>query len=465
MSSDTVTHNIFLHGRPGVILGKTALPIIFVMGASGLLTVVDAIFLGVYVGPAALGAVTLMFPVYMVIAALSTLVASGMSSLLARRIGAGQIVEARAVFARAHVLALVISAGLILLFLAFGRGLTLLAANGSEVLAAMGHVYLGISVMSSAFLFLLSINADALRSEGRAGLMAGMSLFVSLANIGLNYLLIARLGLGVAGSAWGTALAQALALGLLVLFRLRGRTELWPALPGGRSLVSGWRPILALGAPQSLSFLGLALVSATAVSALQMVAGKGYADTVSAYGIITRVMTFVFLPLLGLSQALQSIVGNNYGAGAFRRSDDSLRIGIAAALVYCLAAEVLLIALARPIGLLFVEDGAAAQEVARIMPVVAALYVVSGPVLVIAAYFQAIGDAARAAILSLSKPYLFTLPLIVLLAATFGERGIWFATPVADILLFGVTMQVLARSARQQGYGWGLFTASKEMAQ
>jgi Na+-driven multidrug efflux pump len=95
MSSDTATPNAFTYGPLGAVFAKTALPIIFVMGMNGLLAVVDAVFLGIFVGPDALGGVTLMFPLYMLIVALATLVASGMSSLHARHLGARQFDEAR----------------------------------------------------------------------------------------------------------------------------------------------------------------------------------------------------------------------------------------------------------------------------------------------------------------------------------------------------------------------------------
>ncbi|MEO0544945.1 MAG: hypothetical protein AAFY99_14105 [Pseudomonadota bacterium] len=73
--------NSFTDGRLRTIYFKTALPIIFVMGMNGLLSVANAVFLGVYVGPVALAAVTLMFPIYMLIVALSTLVSSGRAGL------------------------------------------------------------------------------------------------------------------------------------------------------------------------------------------------------------------------------------------------------------------------------------------------------------------------------------------------------------------------------------------------
>lgn len=463
MSSDAFPKNTFTQGPLAAIFAKTALPIIFVMGMNGLLAVVDAIFLGVYVGPDALGAVTLMFPLYMMLAALATLVASGMSSLVARHLGARRFDEARTSFASAHGLGLAVSAILIALFLIFGSDMTLLVAKGSVALADMGRTYLGITILYSPVTFLLSVNSDALRNEGRAGLMAAMSLLVSLSNILFNYILIAQMDLGVAGSAYGTVMAQVLALFIILVFRLRGRTVLRPQALSRHSFAE-WRNILALGAPQSLNFLGIALVSAAIISSLQLVAGDAYETTVSAYGIVTRIMTFVFLPLLGLSQALQSITGNNYGAEEWQRSNSSLRLGVVIALVYCAVAELALIGLAHPISSLFVDDPAVKSEVSRIMPVMVILYFVAGPLIMVASYFQAIGAAGRAAILGLAKPYFFAIPLTFLLPLAFGEQGIWMAGPVAEALLLCLTLIVLAKTAQRSALKWGLFKAIPQVA-
>jgi putative MATE family efflux protein len=457
MPRNAVADNAFTHGPLGVIFARTALPIILVMGMHGLMTVADAIFLGVFVGPDALGAVTLMFPVYMMIVALTSLVTSGMSSLIARHLGGGRFDDARAIFAGAHGLALAISGSLVLLFLAFGRQAALLAAGGSAPLAEMGHTYLTITVLFAPLVFLLSVNSDALRSEGRIGFMAGMSLLASLANIVFNYMLIVHMGLGVAGSAFGTVMASALAFSIVLAFRLRGRTELRSSAVLRYSPMTGWRQILALGAPQSLNFIGIALISAAIIAALQMEATNSYDATVSAYGIITRIMTFVFLPLLGLSHALQVITGNNYGADLWHRSDESLRLGVTIALVYCLGVQIILIGFAHPVALLFVNDGKVASEVARIMPVMLAMFFAAGPLVMIATYFQAIGDAGRAAVLGLAKPYAFATPLIFLLPFAYGEQGIWFAAPVAEIMMLCLAAVVLMGSARDNKLKWGLF--------
>lgn len=454
--SDT-PENTFTDGPLGTIYLKTALPIIFVMGMNGLLSVADALFLGIYVGPEALAAVTLMFPIYMLIVALSTLVSNGMSSLLARHLGGDDVQGARAVYAGAHGLALMLGAGLIVLFVALGQPMTLLAAGGSEELARMGMIYLQITVVFSPLLFVLSVNSDALRNEGRVGFMAAMSLLVSIANIGFNYLLIAVLDLGVAGSALGTAAAQALAFAIILAFRLFGDTALRPRALLEHSVWRHWGRILALGAPQSLNFLGLALGSAAIITALQWVGRPGYGDTVSAYGIITRVITFAFLPLLGLSFAMQTIVGNNYGAALWHRSDAGLCIALWISFIYCAAVQVVVTSAPSQIASAFVDDPAVVAEVARILPIMTCVFFLMGPLMMVATYFQAIGSAAKAAILGLSKAYVFAIPLTFLLPFWLGEIGIWYAGPIAEVLLLGLTIMVLWRAAQNTSLKWGIF--------
>ncbi|MBB5514974.1 putative MATE family efflux protein [Rubricella aquisinus] len=449
--------NTFIHGPLGPIYAKTALPIIFVMGMNGVLAVVDALFLGWFVGPDALAAVTLMFPLYMLVVSLATLVSSGMSSILARDLGAGQVGAAARTFAAAHGLALTLGLILIGLFLLFGEALAFQAAGGDADLARMGVIYLQITILFSPLLFVLSVNSDALRNEGRVGLMAAMSLLVSFSNIGFNYVLIAMLDMGVAGSAYGTALAQALAFVIILGIRFGGRTVLTPGMVIRNSLLRGWRPILALGAPQSLGFVGLALGSAAILAMLQIVDVPHYEATVSAYGVTTRIMTFVYLPLLGLSFAMQTITGNNYGAGHWARSDQSLRIAAGVGLVYCLIVQVGATLFAAPIGAAFVDDPAVIAEVARILPIMVMVFVLSGPLMMIATHFQAIGDAGRAAVLSLTRTYGFAIPLTFTLPFVVGEVGIWLAGPVAEVMVLVLTIIVLMRSARRNALRWGLF--------
>lgn len=458
MSSRHSPNNRFLIAPIGRTFFANAFPMMLVMTMNGLLNVVDATFLGHFVGTNALAAVSIVFPAFMITVALSTLVSGGMSSLLARHLGADARDQAAAVFTRAHGLALCISLTLIVIFLVGGRAAVGYLTDGQNGITGMAHTYLSIMIYATPLQFLLGLHADALRNEGRAGFIALMSVGVTLANIALNYVLIVIFDLGVAGSAWGTVLAQGLGLGLLIGLRVRGDGLLPLSSLGRYRWSGGWRPMLALGAPLSLSFIGIALVSATLIATLRLTAEAGYADTIAAYGIVTRIFSFSFLPLMAIALATQSIVGNNVGAGLFLRSDAVLRLALGTALFYCVAVEIILLGSSHYIGAGFVRDHVVVAQVGAILRPMMYFYFVVGPLLVLALYFQAVGQPGRAAVLTLTKPFLLSPALIVALALIKDADAIWFAFPIADGLMASLAIVIVIASLKRHttGSGFGL---------
>ena len=454
MSSEHASQNRFLTAPLGRLFATNAVPMMVMMLMSGLLTVVDAAFLGHFVGADALTAVSLVFPVLMVTIALSTLVSGGMSSLLARQLGAKHYAIATAVFAQAHGLALCLSLLLIASFATFGGFVIGHLADNQTDIAQMAYTYLAIMIYATPVQLLLAVHADAWRNEGRAGLMALMSLGVTLANIALNYVLIVPLDMGVAGSALGTAIAQGIGLALLVALRLRGAGILTISGLWTSRWIGGWRPILALGAPVSLSFIGIALVSATVITTLRLTAGPGYVESVAAYGIVTRIVSFTFLPLMAIALATQTIVGNNVGAKLYRRSDAALRIALAVAFSYCAFVEITLLIGHNWIGGVFVTDPDVTAQVGKILVPMLSLYLFTGPVLVLALYYQAIGRPLRTAALTLIKPFALSPLLLASLGFFVGAKAIWFAFPIADGIIVAIAVGV-AITSRNRSTGFG----------
>ena len=377
--------------------------------------------------------------------------------MFARLLGGGDHHRARTALAQAAQLALVVCAGLIVLFLAFGPRLSLMAADGDVGLASLGYTYISILVLCSPLVFLLAINIAALRSEGRLGAMAAITLMSALLNIGFDYLFIVRFGAGVAGSAWGTVLAQSCAMAAVVCYRRsaarNSRTHRGP-LWAGTNL---WKDLLALGAPSSLGYVGLSLSAGLTLFCLQLWAADSYAATAAAFGIITRLMTFSFLPLLGLSMAFQTIAANNFGARLAARTDRAIVLAVIVAFAYCAAVELVFLLARSGIGFIFVDDARISAEIARILPYTVATMAIFGPLMMIGTYFQSIGDAPRAAVLGLSRTYLFALPLTFALPWWFGEPGIWYAGMLAEVLVLVLTVAVLARRRAVAGNRWGLF--------
>ncbi|MBY6046340.1 MATE family efflux transporter [Vannielia litorea] len=439
----------YLSGPLGPLLLRTALPISLVMMLHGLLSVVDAIFLGRYVGAEALAAVTLVFPAVMLLAALGTLVSSGMASVVARALGAADAGGAARAFGGAHGLALLIWLGVCAVGAVAGPGLVRLLADGDSTLAGMGWRYIAILGGGGLLGLVLTLQTDALRVEGRVPFMAAMSLTVSLGNGALDWLFIAVFGWGVAGSALATLVAQAAAVLVVLGLRARGRL----VLPLPRPSRARWGEMLALGAPQSLSFLGIALSTGAVVAMLRLLDGPDTEALIAAYGIYLRVMAFAFLGMLGLGQALQAIAGTCHGAGLHARANGALHRAMGAALAYCGTVALGLISARWGLGALFTGDSGVQAALAGLLPVILAGYVLVGPVSMVSSFFQAIGDARRAALLGLTRVYLLVIPLSLSLPWALGEIGLWLAPPLADVAMVGLCVLVLWQHGARHGRG------------
>jgi Na+-driven multidrug efflux pump len=186
------------------------------------------------------------------------------------------------------VLAIVVVLVINVIYWTVGWNVVANAAGGDLTVAENARTFMGIMIGAAPIAFFLSLNIDALRSEGRIGFMTMVMLAATALNIVANWFFMAILQWGVAGSALGSVLAQAICLVAVLIYRWRNERALRPA---SRFPLSDWRPILALGAPMSLGFIGISLCSAAVIFNLSIWGEGDYVATIGAYGIITRVMT------------------------------------------------------------------------------------------------------------------------------------------------------------------------------
>jgi putative MATE family efflux protein len=450
MSQRPSPDNHFLTAPLGKVFATTAIPMAVVMTMNGLLGIIDAAFLGHFVGPEAITAIGISFPVLMLAIALSTLVSSGMSSMFARQVGRGARADAAATFASAHGLALVLGLALALLFLLGGPAFARHMAGADPVVADMVWQFLMISLAGSPVQFVLALHADAWRNEGRAGSMALLSLGVTALNILLNYVLIVLCGLGVAGSACSTVLAQIIGLALLLEGRRRSPTLLPLSSLWQYGWFGIWRQFVALGAPVSLSFIGMAFTATCVLAVLsqqsEIQQGQAQLHIIAAYGVITRILGFAFLPMMALGLSMQSIAGNNAGAGFYHRAGRVAAIAAATALVYGAVVELVLLSQSHVVASIFMTDMQVIAEVSRIVLPMMALYLLSGPVFMFGLYCQAIGQPARAGLLTLTKSFVLLPGLIIALALLTTANSIWFAYPAAEAIVTAIAIWLLVKT-------------------
>ncbi len=181
-------------------------------------------------------------------------------------------------------------------------------------------------------------------------------------------------------------------------------------------------------------------------------------NTISAYGselhlatmgVVNRVIMFCFLPIFGVVQGLQPIIGFNYGARQFARVKEALKLGIKIATVVSFVAWLILMGFSRPIIGLFSEDTRHINTAVPIMKIVILVLPVTGFQMVGASFFQAVGKAWPAFFLTLSRQIIFRVPSILILPNFYALMGVWVSFPLTDFLSAIVTYFYLHRALNQ----------------
>jgi Na+-driven multidrug efflux pump len=210
----------------------------------------------------------------------------------------------------------------------------------------------------------------------------------------------------------------------------------------GRSIVqlSASNLVLCAGASLSIFSLGLPHFALQLVQSLQQVilnrslSYYGGDLAIAAVGIVFSLGTFMFMPVIGISQAAQPIIGFNYGAGRMARVKETLKLACFWATVIVgtgyiftrIWPEELIALFARQDTQLTTIATAAIHKMFFVLPLVGFQIVGSG-------YFQATGKPFQATILALSRQVLLLIPLLLILPRFWGLQGIWWSPPLADL--------------------------------
>lgn len=425
----------------GSLLVRFSTPAIVGLLANALYNIVDRMFIGRIVGSQGLAAVTVSFPFFGLAITLGIFVAVGASSLVSRSLGRGDKGRAEQVLANAFLLAVV--AGLGLALVGFLQGDILLRLFGaSDQILPEARRYLNVVLLGVPFLLMTFVFNGLMRAEGSPRWAMGTMLIATMTNIVLDWLFIARWGWGVAGAAWGTTIAQVVAL-LWVSFYYGGRSALKirPALlPLRKEIVVS---ILAVGfSPglMELSFVALLVLLNHTFGSL------GGDVAISAAGIFFSLDSLFYLPALGIGEGVQPLIGFNYGAGRTDRVRQAVLLAIgAAAVVFALSWGVAELFPHFLVGLFSKGDAELTTIAVRglrlgymLLPL-ASLYVVTSYT------FQALGRARAAFVLQVLRQIVFCFPLLLLMPRFLGMDGVWLAFPLMDLSGFTLAFLMLRR--------------------
>ena len=319
------------------LLLKMAAPMVVAMVVNGLYYLVDAAFVGMAVGASALSGLAAVFPIQMLAVALATMLGVGTSSVVSRKLGEsdddGASFALKNALMFAAVLGVIVSAVLTIFKTSV---LSLMGASGEAMVEA--DAYYTVIVPGIILIFISFLELNAIRAEGNAKLAAFGMFLGSVLNIGFDALFIFVFRLGTAGAAWGTVAARFITTILLLRYYLTGNSIV-NIRSGGWKL--SWKLIWTvnmLGIGAFLNQIGFAVLSVIMNLLLKQ---YGTETVMAVFGVLARIFVFVTMPLMGIAQGLQPIVGYNHGAGDQRR----VRQGIICAYLYALALGALMVVL------------------------------------------------------------------------------------------------------------------------
>jgi putative MATE family efflux protein len=432
----------------GKLLAGMSFPAMISMLIQALYNIVDSFFVA-RISENALSAVTLVFPIQMLMISVGVGTGVGLSSLIARRLGEKRLEEADRAAAHGFLLAF---CGWIVfaLFGLFGTASFVRLFSDDPEISTLAIRFCSIVTVGSLFMFFQINTEKTLQATGNTLFPMIFNITGAVCNIVLNPILIFGLfgapRLGIAGSAASTVIAQfiAMSLGFFMFFRFKHAVQI--DFRGFRPQARTVLDIYAVGLP---SIIMQAVMSFT-LSITNFILINLTPTAVAVLGVYFRVQSLIFMPVFGLNQGALPIMGYNFGARNKARLMETYKKAVLTALAIMAAgtllfqicpAEILRIFNATPDML---HIGVNAFRIISVGFVFAAFAIVSITLL------QALAHGILTMVLSMTRQMIFTLPLAWFLAKFFGLDWFWLCYPLSEIFATGILAFVMAHIYRKE---------------
>lgn len=440
----------------GKLLVKQAVPASIGILVMSLNILVDSIFVGNWIGAIAIAAINVVLPVSFFIAALGMSIGIGGSSIISRALGAENREKALKTFGNQITLTLLVTISMVALGLIYVDAL-IPAFGGKGAIFDPAKIYYTIVLYGIPFLALCMMGNTVIRAEGKPKFAMIAMIIPSVGNLVMDYLFIYVFDWGMQGAAWATTIGYLLCFGYILYFFLSKNSELKLGLHHFRLKSSILKEIGSLG---FVTLSRQAVVSIIYLLMNNILFDLGGEAMVTVYAIIGRMLMFALFPVFGVTQGFLPIAGYNYGAQKYERVRESINTAIKYAALMATLVFIGLMLFPSEIAALFLSSKsdlsplelAANAFVMEHTPSAMRWVFAATPIIALqligAAYFQAVGKAVPALLLTLTRQGFFFIPLILILPNFLGELGVWISFPISDVLATLVTGYYLRKEVK-----------------
>lgn len=419
------------------LLMEFSIPAIIGMMVNGIYNIVDRIFIGNApdLGSLGLAAVSITYPVTLVLLAFSLMVAVGGSTIFSISLGKNEEHKAQHFLGNAVAIAIILGT----IFMIFGNLFIepLLSFLGaSPDVLPYAEDYLRIILFGAVFQSVAITLNNFARADGSPRISMISMLIGAGFNIVFDYIFIVQLGWGMAGAAYATIGGQFLSMLWQLNYFLRGRSNVSLKLKNMLPQKIYVTAILSIGIPAFMLQIANSILNIILNTTLVSYGGD---VAVSVAGIITSAVTLIVMFVSGLIQGMQPITSFNYGAKKGGRVKEVLKWGTIIGGVITTIGFLVIQLFPEAVVMLFNQE----PDVVELGVPAIRIWVLGFPLvgiqIVWANYFQAIGEIRLASFLNLMRQIIVLIPLIFIFSRLFGLYGIYFAVPTADLIAFGIT--------------------------
>ena len=453
MNENTRPENPLGYKSIPVLIAGFAIPSIIAMIVSSLYNVVDQIFIGQKVGYLGNAATNIAFPLTTICMAITLTIGIGTAARYSLYLGRKE--HEKAARNIGNGLCMMILFGIIYGLVIFVFHEPLLRAFGAnDNVFPYAAEYTRITAIGMPFIVIMNGMSTISRADGSPMYSMTSMVIGAVVNTALDYLFVMVCGFGVGGAAWATVIGQMISAGYGLLY-LRKLKRITLRKEHIRLELQQMRKTAVMGMSNGLTQL--------AITVLQIVINRSlvYYGSLSIYGediplaasgIVMKINAIILAVIIGLVQAMQPLVGYNYGAKKFDRVRKIYKLTILIELV--ITGIGLAVFQIFPRELLSIFGSGENEEMyfefaVMFMRVFLLLIPMTGVQVISSNFFAAIGKPVKGALLSLTRQVFFLIPLVLILPLFFGVYGIMYASPLSDVISFVTVMIFIAREMKQ----------------
>lgn len=431
------------------LLLQFSIPAIVGMLVQALYNVVDQIFVGRFVGEIALGGLAIASPMMFIQMAFGMLIGLGGNSLVSIRLGEQNKDEADKI--AGNTLGYSFLAGLAVAiagFIFLDKIPQLFGATANNEIFTRD--YLSIIIIGFPFQSVSAGMNNYIRSEGNPKKAMGTMLIGAITNIFLDYIFIAILGWGVKGAALATIISQIISMTWVLSYFFKRESFLNITKETMKLEIGILIKIVKMGfAPFGMQLMN-SLVTIMFNNALRTYGGD---SAISAMAIINSITRLIMMPVFGISQGAQPIMGYNFGAKQYDRVRHALFVSAGVATIVTSIGTYISFAFPEALFHIYLSESEGLHEFLKVgVPAIKMynlmFFAVGGPVL-FSGYFQSTGRPKHAISISLMRQLLFLLPGIIILPQFLKIDGVWLAMPVSDFLSAIVSSTITFRDLKK----------------